>query len=149
MVQPRESEHPEKGGAPKSRSFHGPQWVERARERWAELTNEMLERRGHEERVDHRSYERQGIDREPGQHYGPSAAHVVARGQDHERLDEAGTLADAGHAVREIDREISRLEVARESVLRDGVPDEEPERKERDYSHSYRGEASDDRSWER
>ena len=73
------SEHPERGGAPKSRTFHGSDWIEHARERWATLTNETLERCGRSERVDHRSYERQGIDREPGEHYGPSA--VMSSGE--------------------------------------------------------------------
>ena len=37
-------------------------WI---RERWAQLTNEALREAGLEERVDHRSYRDQGIDREP------------------------------------------------------------------------------------
>jgi NADP-dependent 3-hydroxy acid dehydrogenase YdfG len=28
-----------------------------------------------------------GIDREPGEHFGPGAAHVVARGHSHDRLE--------------------------------------------------------------
>jgi hypothetical protein len=35
---------PERGGAPKSRTFHGREWMEHARERWADLTNATLER---------------------------------------------------------------------------------------------------------
>ena len=31
----RISKHPERGGAPKSRTFHGREWLEHARERWA------------------------------------------------------------------------------------------------------------------
>ena len=58
-----------------------------------DLTNEMLEPRGRDERVDHRSYERQGIDREPGEHYGPAGAHMAGRGVDHERLDEAAVAS--------------------------------------------------------
>jgi hypothetical protein len=143
------SEYPERGGAPKSRTFHGPDWIEKARERWADLTNEALARHGSSERVDHRSYERQGLDREPDQHYGPSAAHVIGRGQDHERLDQAVGVIDDAHAIREIDGEIARLEAVRNSMLERGVPDEQPDRKERDYSHSSRGDASGDRSWER
>jgi MobA/MobL family len=45
---------PERGGAPKSRTFHGRDWMEHARERWADLTNATLERNGRHERVDHR-----------------------------------------------------------------------------------------------
>src|SRR5712692_6017231 len=92
--------HPEHGGAPKSRTFHGREWMEHARERWAELTNTMLERDGRPERVDHRSYERQGIDREPGHHYGPAAPHMVARGLDHDQLDEAVVRGDRQDELR-------------------------------------------------
>lgn len=44
------------------------------RARWAELTNEHLARAGHDERVDHRSLEAQGLTREPGRHLGPAAS---------------------------------------------------------------------------
>ncbi|HEX6465615.1 MAG TPA: MobA/MobL family protein [Vicinamibacterales bacterium] len=104
------SADPERGGAPKSRTFHGHDWMERARERWAELTNQMLEARGRDERVDHRSYERQGIDREPGEHYGSAGAHMAGRGFDHERLDAAAVTLDVQDAVRSIDRDIAILE---------------------------------------
>ena len=33
--------HPERGGAPKSRTFHGRAWVEQARERWRGLRQVM------------------------------------------------------------------------------------------------------------
>jgi len=101
---------PERGGAPKSRTFHGREWMEHARGRWAELTNQLLEGRGRAERVDHRSYTRQGVDREPGEHYGPAAAHMVGRGLDHERLREAAVSLDAVDGVASIDREIKVLE---------------------------------------
>ena len=35
------------------------------RERWAQVTNEMLRDAGLSERIDHRSYQAQGIEREP------------------------------------------------------------------------------------
>ncbi len=41
-----DSVQPKRGGAPKSRTFHGREWMEHARKRWAELTNRMLEHRG-------------------------------------------------------------------------------------------------------
>ena len=104
------SANPNRGGAPKSRTFHGREWMEHARERWATLSNEMLARRGRDERVDHRSYERQGIDREPGRHFGPAAAHMTARGLDHDRLAAAAALADHRDAFREFDKEVQALE---------------------------------------
>ena len=48
------------------------------RARWAELTNEALREAGIEARIDHRSLEAQGIDREPQPHL-PRAAMVVER----------------------------------------------------------------------
>jgi MobA/MobL family len=143
------SEHPEHGGAPKSRTFHGSDWIEYARERWATLTNETLERCGRSERVDHRSYERQGIDREPGEHYGPSAAHVIGRGGDHDRLESAAGRVDDERALREIDDQIAKLQAARDTIARDGLPDEEQKPERRDYSHSSRGDRGDDQSPER
>jgi hypothetical protein len=118
------SANPERGGAPKTRTFHGREWMEHARERWADLTNRMLEARGREERVDHRSYERQGLDREPGEHYGPAGAHMAGRGLDHERLGEAAVAADVQDAVRSIDRHI----VVLERLSRFGRDDERADR---------------------
>lgn len=48
--------------------------IDRLRARWAELTNEHLRDAGIDARVDHRSLEAQGIDREPTRHLGPAAA---------------------------------------------------------------------------
>jgi hypothetical protein len=121
------SEHPKRGGAPKSRTFHGHDWMERARGRWADLTNATLERCGRDQRVDHRSYERQGVDREPGEHFGPGAAHAVARGRSHDRLEAAAALADQQEALRAIEDEIARLEMTREALMRDGSERDEPQ----------------------
>jgi hypothetical protein len=103
-------EHPERGGAPKSRTFHGRQWVERAREKWAEHTNRALERAGREDRVDHRSYARQGIDREPGEHYGPAAAYMVDRGEDHHRLAQEAYRGDLYEALSHVERQIADVQ---------------------------------------
>lgn len=59
----------------------GAQEVTHWREQWAGLTNAALERAGHAARVDHRSLEMQGIDREPTIHLGPSATAIERRGE--------------------------------------------------------------------
>ncbi len=108
---------PSRGGAAKSRTFHGRAWVESARERWAELTNQTLARVGRDDRVDHRSYERQGVDREPGRHFGPAAAHMVGRGREHDRLESAAAaVVGVWERLAFIDREIGELEAARASL---------------------------------
>lgn len=59
--------------------------VSRERSRWAELANAALERHRHVERVDHRTLEAQGIDREPTRHRGPGATGIERRTQEPSR----------------------------------------------------------------
>ena len=55
------------------------------RESWADVNNRMFERKGLAERIDHRSYEDQGIDREPMIHLGYEAAALERKGIKTER----------------------------------------------------------------
>ena len=50
------------------------------RRAWADLANEFLERNDCPERIDHRSYERQGIDQLPTVHVGVSATQMEKKG---------------------------------------------------------------------
>jgi len=142
------TQHPERGGAPKSRTFHGPGWVEQARAKWADMTNAALARSGIAERVDHRSYERQGLEMEPGTHYGPAAPYVIGRGGEHDRLDDAIAVRDDAKAIVDVDQQIARLEAEREAILR-GAPDEDRQQRPGDASPSSRSGQHDDQSWER
>jgi len=54
------------------------------RERWATLTNSHLAEQGHDARVDHRTLEAQGIDREPTVHLGPAVSGMLRRGAESE-----------------------------------------------------------------
>jgi len=54
----------------------GPSAVEWVRERWEYHANAALERAGHDARIDRRTLEAQGIDREPQIHVGPRAQHI-------------------------------------------------------------------------
>jgi MobA/MobL family len=76
------------------RYLHRSQYVERLRENWAHVVNRHLTRHGHEAGLDHRSYQRQGVDREPTLHMGPGDAAHERRGRrtdvgDHNRGVEA------------------------------------------------------------
>ena len=114
-----DSVHPERGGAPKTRSLHGHAWMEQARERWASLTNAALARAGHDVRVDHRSYERQGIDREPGQHFGPAAAHMVHRAEAQDRLEDlAASTTPSPRSKRYAKRGCAKTSLVRRAVAR-------------------------------
>ena len=61
--------------------------LEALRERWERTANRHLERHGHEARIDRRSLEAQGIDREPTQHLGPYATQLEREGEQSERGD--------------------------------------------------------------
>jgi hypothetical protein len=51
------------------------------RERWATLVNEHLAQHGHAARIDHRSLDAQGLEREPTQHKGPAVTAIERRGE--------------------------------------------------------------------
>ena len=54
--------------------------VELWRQSWADITNRYLERNNIKDRIDHRSYERQGIDKIPTVHIGVFASQMERRG---------------------------------------------------------------------
>jgi hypothetical protein len=63
--------------------------VTRWRERFADLQNERLRQNGAQGRVDHRSHEERGIDKEPTKHLGVHATHYERRtGQESDRRKE-------------------------------------------------------------
>lgn len=59
--------------------------VEEVRAKWAAIANAALERAQRAERVDHRSYERRGVEAAPTVHLGPAAAAMERRGVETER----------------------------------------------------------------
>jgi MobA/MobL family len=59
--------------------------VEQWREKWEQTVNRHLERHGLEERIDRRTLEEQGIDREPTTHRGPTVDAMERRGIETER----------------------------------------------------------------
>jgi hypothetical protein len=82
--------------------------VERLRERWADICNRELEAAGASDRIDHRSFERQGItDRLPSVHQGIQATAMQQRGEPTRRGDKqriravenAGLEQDADEAT--------------------------------------------------
>ena len=78
----------------KERDWNSPERLEQWREQWALHQNRALERHGHAERVDHRSYEAQGIDREPSQHLGPVANDMERNGKRSRIGDENRIIAN-------------------------------------------------------
>ncbi|WP_375414134.1 MobA/MobL family protein [uncultured Bradyrhizobium sp.] len=71
----------------------------RFREAWEQETNSALERAGREERVDSRSLQDQGIDREPQIHVGAAAMELTRRGHDFASAEKQTTRRIEGENV--------------------------------------------------
>jgi len=69
------------GFGAKVREWNDPAMLDRWREQWAIHQNRALEKSGCAERVDHRSLEAQGIDREPEPKQGPVATQMERQGK--------------------------------------------------------------------
>lgn len=99
----------------------GPKAVEWIRERWEVMANRALARAGVEARIDRRTLEAQGIDRQPGIHEGPGARYVhahVRRPGSQRKINGCGRVIDypaidAGRLRREFNAEIIDLNLAR------------------------------------
>ena len=79
------------------------------RRAWADLANEFLERNNRPERIDHRSYERQGIDQIPTVHVGVSATQMEKKGIVTERGELNRNIKAANRILREIRRLVRGL----------------------------------------
>ncbi|MDL2257606.1 MobA/MobL family protein [Eubacteriales bacterium OttesenSCG-928-K08] len=75
------------GFGKKNRGWNDKAHLEKWRENWADVCNTRLLAKGHE-RIDYRSLEAQGIDREPTIHVGYSALAIEAKGRTSERAQE-------------------------------------------------------------
>ena len=95
---------PEGFGA-KMRELNSRAQLEVWRERWEYLANRHLERHGHEARIDRRTLEAQGIDREPTIHEGVTATRLERNGIKTAR-------GDINRSIEESNRHRERLETA-------------------------------------
>ena len=92
-----------KNGNYKTRKINTVDWneqdkAEEWRKAWADITNKYLEENSIQEKVDHRSYQRQGIEQIPTIHLGVSAT----------QMEKKGIATDRGNINREI-RKQNRL----------------------------------------
>ena len=120
---------PEKGGAKKTRSMMGKEWLEQTREKWEQTANQALERAGRDERISSASLQDQfwnaveGGDeqraqqlehRVPGVHRGPGAEERADRGDD--RAQERLATAKDIEAVNSIARLEAKLAAVVEKI---------------------------------
>jgi hypothetical protein len=97
------------------------EFVEGLRESWEHLANRHLERNGYDARIDRRSLQEQGIEREPQQHRGPSVTAMEREGnitriggEIQRRQHHYAELNALKAEERQIDAEIIDLEAQRQ-----------------------------------
>ena len=83
--------------------------AEEWRAAWAEICNSYLEKGNHTERIDHRSYERQGIDQIPTVHIGVAASQMEKKGIATERGELNRSIKEANRLLRDIKTQIGKL----------------------------------------
>ena len=111
----------------KCKSIPANDWNEQSkaeewREAWAEICNQYLERGNHAERIDHRSYERQGKDQIPTVHLGVAAFQMEKRGIRTERGNINREIEVTNQRLRQLKARISKLQ----NWLKDEAANTEP-----------------------
>ncbi|MGN0038039.1 MAG: MobA/MobL family protein, partial [Coriobacteriales bacterium] len=105
--------------------------LERWRDQWQDRANDYLERAGYEVRVDYRSYEEQGIEREPMVHEGYAVRAIereaqeraYERGEDYEPVTDVRQhnleVEEANRLIERLERELERVNLAIRERLRE------------------------------
>ena len=115
-----------KSGEFKSRKIPAVDWnnrdkAEQWRAAWAEIANKYLERLNHPAQLDHRSYERQGLDIVPSIHLGVTASQMERQGIPTNRGDINRDVEITNSHLRQIKARIDKLKgwLIEESKIRD------------------------------
>ena len=103
-----------KNGNYKTRKINTVDWneqdkAEEWRKAWADITNKYLEENSIKEKVDHRSYQRQGIEQIPTIHLGVSASQMEKKGITTDRGNINREIRHQNKILREISRKIKAL----------------------------------------
>ena len=103
-----------KNGNYKTRKINTVDWNEQEkaeewRKAWADITNKYLEENNIQEKVDHRSYQRQGIEQIPTIHLGVSASQMEKKGITTDRGNINREIKHQNAILREISRRIKAL----------------------------------------
>ena len=103
-----------KNGNYKTRKINTTDWneqdkAEEWRKAWADITNKYLEENSIQDKVDHRSYQRQGIEQIPTIHLGVSATQMEKKGIATDRGNINREIKHQNMILREISRRIKAL----------------------------------------
>ena len=100
-----------KSGQYKSKKIETTNWntkefLQSYRKDWADKINEKLKQKGINERVDHRSYKEQGIEKKPTIHEGYIARKMEKRGEVSDRMEINREIKEQNKKLNEIDKEL-------------------------------------------
>ncbi|WP_317316780.1 MobQ family relaxase [Peptostreptococcus russellii] len=103
-----------KNGNYKTRKINATDWneqdkAEEWRKAWADITNKYLEENSIQEQIDHRSYQRQGIEQIPTIHLGVSATQMEKKGITTDRGNINREIKHQNKILKEISRRIKAL----------------------------------------
>lgn len=84
-------------------SWNTKEFLQRSRSSWAEKVNQELEKKNLPQRVDHRSFKEQGIEKIPTQHIGVSANAMEKRGIESQRGNENREIKQANGQIQTIE----------------------------------------------
>lgn len=100
------------------------EWTERkgeleaVREAWADHLNRTLSNAGREDRVDHRSYERQGLDREAEPKMGPTATQMEREGRESHAGRDRRAVRERNHDRAQLEAEGRVINLEEERLKR-------------------------------
>lgn len=83
--------------------------AEKWRKSWADMCNKYLEKSGYDERIDHRSYERQGLEILPTKHLGTAASQMEKRNIKTDRGETNRHIKMVNKMIRFCNEEILKL----------------------------------------
>jgi Ti-type conjugative transfer relaxase TraA len=124
----------ENGFGPKARDWNRTEMVERWRERWAEIANQRLAELDIDARIDHRSFEAQGIGLEPQSQIGAPAQRIESQGIAGPGIEVATNVADRAEMHREIARGNGERIIADPSIALDAITQQQSTFTQRDMA---------------
>lgn len=93
-----------------SKDWNSPETLKQWRESWADHCNRSLEAEGLSVRIDHRSFEEQGVLQLPTVHMGVHAYHLEKKGIKTDRGDMNRKIKEDNHFLKQIEKKIKQLE---------------------------------------
>ena len=104
-----------------------PETLEYWRKQWAAMCNAKFEEKGNGERIDHRSYERQGIDLLPTIHEGPAVRQMEAKGIRTDKGEFNRWIKATNSLIQSVRKKIAALldwlKDAKEELSKPQIPD--------------------------